>query len=361
MSGALASTVVTSKSMVAASMPELFFVASSMAASSVNATRCTLWSLLPTHTSTCALLTIFFNCVTVLSISACVGAVAVLLPRLLERFAAAAATPSMLTSPDTLSESIPSTVSLETEALSRSFEGSPIAARILPASRLLVETPAGSDVPVVDESDVRGQVVPLAVDLDPRLAAAGANLGLERGLAQCDADVDVGALASRIDHAVETQVDRLLREQRELLIGRRALDVNGHIELQLLRARAGLCIDCAEDAGGVATATRRRARVGRARRIRLNCSNRHRLRPSARAQQASPLRLGNDASNLPPHAGCAIRAWYMHCVSAFEAGICMLDPFAHPTLPLLAFRPAKIDFPRAARMRKPPGKRHPRQ
>src|SRR3954465_13510923 len=29
----------------------------------------------------------------------------------------------------------------------------------------------------------------------------------------------------------------------------------------------------------------------------------------------------------------------------FEAGICMLDPFAHPTLPLLAFRPAKLNPP----------------
>src|SRR5258705_2253638 len=156
-SGALAWPVVTSKVTTAESMPELFVVAASIAASSVNATRCTLWSLLPTHRSTCALFTIFFNCAAVLSIWACVGVAVVLLPRLWEILAGAAATPSMFTSPDTLSESIPSTLSLETEALSRSLDGSPIAARILPASRLLVETPAGSAVPVVEESVLAGR------------------------------------------------------------------------------------------------------------------------------------------------------------------------------------------------------------
>src|SRR4029079_433255 len=193
------------------------------------------------------------------------------------------------------------------------------------------------------------------------LAAAGANLGLERGLAQCDADVDVGALAGRVDHAVEAQVDRLLREQRELLIGRRALDVNVHVELQLLRARAGLCVDGTEDAGGVATASRRRARVGRTRPIRRIARTPTGCDRQRERNKRRHYGWGTTRQNLPPHAGCAIRAWYMHCVSAFEAGICTLDPFAHPTLPWLAFRPAKIDSPRAARMRNPPGKRHPRQ
>src|SRR4029077_20498851 len=96
-------------------------------------------------------------CATVLSISACDGAADVPLPTLEESFATAAATPWMLTSPETLSVSIPSTCSLDTEVLSSSLAGSPIAARIFPASRLLVETPLGREVPVVEESVSAGR------------------------------------------------------------------------------------------------------------------------------------------------------------------------------------------------------------
>ena len=93
-----------------------------------------------------------------MSISACVGA-SVLAPPIDfdDTGSGIAQAPAMLTSPEILSESMPSTFSLETEAFSSSFDGSPIAARILPASRLLVVALDGSDVPVVEDSASAGR------------------------------------------------------------------------------------------------------------------------------------------------------------------------------------------------------------
>ena len=199
---------------------------------------------------------------------------------------------------------------------------------------------------------VGGQVVPLAVDLDPRLAAAGADLGLQRRLAQCDADVHVGALAGRIHDAVDAQVDRLLRKERELLVGRRALDVNGHIELQLLWARAGLCIDCAEDAGCAATATRRRRpgagrgrRVGRLARTATSCD---------RQREGSERRhcdWGTTHQNLPPHAGCAIGAWYMALCIGVNVPGSVQSILRSPYTTVVRIQARTLSFPGAAQVR----------
>ena len=263
-----ASTVVTSKSMVAASMPELCFVAASIAASTVNATRCTLWSLLPTHRSTCALLTIFFNCATVLSISACVGAFAVLLPRLLDRFRCGRRDARDVD----IARHFVGVDTFDRLARDRGIveELGWIADRRENLARVEIarRCPARQGRASRRREDVCRQVVPLAVDLNPRLATAGAELGLERRLAQSDAYVHISALARRVHHSVDAEVDRLLREERELLVRRCALDVNGHVEFQLLGAGAGLRIDCAEDAGGVAIVTGRCGRARRARRVR---------------------------------------------------------------------------------------------
>ena len=128
-------------------------------------------------------------------------------------------------------------------------------------------------------------------------------------------------LSDAVDDAVEAEVDGLLREDRELGVRRRALDVHGEIELQLLRARAGGRVDRTRECPAASPLPLAAACVP----VTCRTKNPHDLLepPQAAAVNAtatSASATGERRINLPPHAGCAIRAWYMHSIIGMRRG-----------------------------------------